>query len=129
VIWTMAVRDPLKPEVVSIWGFRWQKANDKGESNGPRPDDTACTVHGPPVIRGNRMFAAFWGGGIAVIDCTDPQLVAAVARIEPYRLADRRDDRRLRCLQFQTTYRTVAPRLKSRDKKRSWLKVDMSRRD
>ena len=71
VIWTMDVRDPLKPEVVSIWGLPWQKANGKGSGNDPRPADTACTLHGPPMIRGNRMFAAFWGGGIAVIDCTD----------------------------------------------------------
>jgi hypothetical protein len=71
VIWTMDVRDPLKPEVVSIWGLPWQKANGKGSGNDPRPADTACTLHGPPMIRGNRMYAAFWGGGIAVIDCTD----------------------------------------------------------
>ena len=71
VIWTMDVRDPLRPEVVSIWGLPWQKANGQGSGNDPRPADTACTLHGPPMIRGNRMFAAFWGGGIAVIDCTD----------------------------------------------------------
>jgi hypothetical protein len=33
--------------------------------------DSTCTVHGPPVIRGNRMYAAFWGNGVAVIDCSD----------------------------------------------------------
>jgi hypothetical protein len=71
VIWTMDVREPLKPEVVSIWGLPWQKADGTGSGNDPRPADTACTLHGPPMIRGNRMFAAFWGGGIAVIDCTD----------------------------------------------------------
>jgi hypothetical protein len=28
-------------------------------------------LHGPPVIRDNRMFCAWWGGGVSVIDCTD----------------------------------------------------------
>ena len=40
-------------------------------SNDPHPADSSCTLHGPPVIRGNRMYAAFWGGGVAVIDCSD----------------------------------------------------------
>ncbi len=71
VIWTMDLSDPLKPEVVSIWGLPWQKQNGKGEGNDPMPADSTCTLHGPPMIRGNRMFAAFWGGGVAVIDCTD----------------------------------------------------------
>jgi hypothetical protein len=71
VIWTMDISDPLKPEVVSIWGLPWQKAEGRGEGNDPMPADNACTLHGPPMIRGNRMFAAFWGGGVAVIDCSD----------------------------------------------------------
>ena len=71
VIWTLDIRDPLKPEIVSIWGLPWQKSEDVGAGNDPMPADDTCTVHGPPTIRDNRMFAAFWGGGIAVIDCSD----------------------------------------------------------
>ena len=71
VIWTLDIRDPLRPEVVSIWGLPWQRAEDGGEGGDPTPGERTCTLHGPPVIRGNRMFAGFWGGGIAVIDCTD----------------------------------------------------------
>lgn len=71
VIWTLDIRDPLKPDIVSIWGLPWQKAQGSGSANDPRPADTTCTLHGPPTIRNNRMFAAFWGGGVAVIDCTD----------------------------------------------------------
>jgi hypothetical protein len=71
VIWTMDIRNPLKPEVVSIWGLPWQKAEGKGGGGDPMPAETTCTLHGPPIIRGNRMYAAFWGGGVAVIDCTD----------------------------------------------------------
>ncbi len=71
VIWTMDIKDPLKPEVVSVWGLPWQKADNGGTGNDPMPAETACTLHGPPMIRGNRMYAAFWGGGIAIIDCTD----------------------------------------------------------
>jgi hypothetical protein len=71
VIWTLDIRNPLKPEIVSIWGLPWQKAEDKGSGGDPMPADNTCTLHGPPMIRGNRMYAAFWGGGVAVIDCTD----------------------------------------------------------
>ena len=71
VIWTLDISDPLKPEVISIWGLPWQKADGQGVGNDPMPADSTCTLHGPPVIRGDRMFAAFWGGGVAVIDCSD----------------------------------------------------------
>jgi hypothetical protein len=71
VIWTLDIREPLKPEIVSIWGLPWQKAEDAGSGGDPMPADNTCTLHGPPMIRGNRMYAAFWGGGVVVIDCTD----------------------------------------------------------
>ena len=71
VIWTLDIRDPLKPEVVSIWGLPWQKADGEGEGGDPMPSEQTCTLHGPPVIRGNRMFCAWWGGGVSVIDCSD----------------------------------------------------------
>ena len=32
VIWTLDISDPLKPEVVSIWGLPWMKAEGDGES-------------------------------------------------------------------------------------------------
>ena len=82
VIWTLDVSNPLKPDVVSIWGLPWQKAEDKGGGDDPRPADTACTVHGPPMIRGNRMYCAFWGGGVAVIDCTDLADMELVGHIQ-----------------------------------------------
>lgn len=71
VIWTLDIKDPLKPEVVSIWGLPIQKADGAGEGGDPMPANTTCTLHGPPIIRGNRMYAGFWGGGMAIIDCTD----------------------------------------------------------
>jgi hypothetical protein len=71
VIWTMDISDPLKPEVLSTWGLPWQKADGKEKGNDTRPAETTCTLHGPPMIRGDRMYAAFWGGGVAIIDCTD----------------------------------------------------------
>lgn len=71
VIWTMDISDPVKPEVVSIWGLPSQKSDGESIMNDPHPADTTVTLHGPPMIRGNRMFAAFWGGGVAVIDCSD----------------------------------------------------------
>src|SRR3546814_4340114 len=67
----MDISDPLRPEVVSIWGLPWQKADGGDLGNNPMPHSQTCTLHGPPMIRGNRMFAAFWGGGIAIIDCGD----------------------------------------------------------
>jgi hypothetical protein len=87
VIWTLDIRDPLKPEIVSIWGLPWQKAEGRGEGNDPMPADTTCTLHGPPMIRGDRMYAAFWGGGVAVIDCSnlsDMKLVGHVNWAPPF---------------------------------------------
>ncbi|WP_431282787.1 LVIVD repeat-containing protein [Humitalea sp. 24SJ18S-53] len=71
VIWTLDIRNPLKPEVISIWGLPWQRAEGAALGNDPMPAETECTLHGPPMIRGDRMFAAFWGGGVAVIDCAN----------------------------------------------------------
>src|SRR5258706_313591 len=71
VIWPLDIRDPLKPEVVSIWGLPWQKSEDNGDGNDPMPAESAITLHGPPMIRGNRMYCAWWGGGISIINCTD----------------------------------------------------------
>ena len=69
VIWTLDTRDPVKPELISIWGMPQQKAGTKGDNRAK--GDKVCSVHGPPNIRGNRMFAAFLGGGVGIIDCTD----------------------------------------------------------
>lgn len=71
VVWVLDISDPLKPDLISTWGLPWQKQEHAGKSNDSIPAEQICTLHGPPVIRGNRMYAAFWGGGIAVIDCTD----------------------------------------------------------
>lgn len=71
VIWTLDIRDPLKPEVVSIWGLPWMKANGGDETSMPAPRQQDIKLHGPPTIRGNRMYCAWWGGGISVIDCAD----------------------------------------------------------
>lgn len=82
VIWTMDIKNPLKPEVVSIWGLPWQKADGEGEGGDPMPHEDAITLHGPPMIRGNRMYAAFWGGGIAIIDCTDLTKMELVGHLQ-----------------------------------------------
>jgi hypothetical protein len=87
VIWTLDISDPLKPDVISIWGLPWQKADGEGVGNDPMPADDTCTLHGPPVIRGDRMFAAFWGGGVAIIDCadlSDMKLVGHVSWSPPF---------------------------------------------
>lgn len=86
VIWTMDIRDPLKPELISQWGLPEQKLNggDEGEATSW---ESTVTLHGPPVIRGNRMYAAFWGGGVAIIDCsdlTDMKLVGHVCWSPPF---------------------------------------------
>ncbi|HLT03110.1 MAG TPA: hypothetical protein VK001_13065 [Geminicoccaceae bacterium] len=72
VIWVLDIRDPLKPDVVSIWGLPWQKEGSEPSAGGAgATPEHVCMMHGPPVIRGNRMFGAWWGGGVAVIDCSD----------------------------------------------------------
>lgn len=82
VIWTLDVSEPLRPEVVGIWGLPSQKSEGKGTGNDPRPADDTVTLHGPPMIRGNRMYAAFWGGGLAVIDCSDLRNMQLVSQLQ-----------------------------------------------
>ena len=82
VIWTLDISDPLKPEVVSIWGLPWQKSEGDGEGNDPMPAESAITLHGPPMIRGNRMYCAWWGGGISIIDCTDLRDMKLVGHLQ-----------------------------------------------
>jgi len=82
VIWTLDVKNPLKPDVVGIWGLPWQKAEGEGQGGDPMPHEDAITLHGPPMIRGNRMYAAFWGGGIAIIDCSDLARMELVGHLQ-----------------------------------------------
>ena len=82
VIWTLDIRNPLKPEVISIWGLPWMKTDGDGVGNDPMPSEDAVTLHGPPMIRGNRMYCAWWGGGIAIIDCTDLRDMKLVGHLQ-----------------------------------------------
>ena len=81
VIWTLDVSDPCKPEVISIFGLPWQKSDAAGLGNDPTPSEDAKTLHGPPIVRGNRMYCAFWGGGVAVIDCTDQRALKLLGHL------------------------------------------------
>ena len=42
VIWTLDIRDPLKPEIVSIWGLPWQKDGGSGAAERPAGRARAC---------------------------------------------------------------------------------------
>jgi hypothetical protein len=81
VIWSMDISDPLKPEVISIFGLPWQKSDTAELGNDPTPDEDAKTLHGPPIVRDNRMYCAFWGGGVAVIDCTDQRSLKLLGHV------------------------------------------------
>ena len=82
VIWTLDIKNPLKPEVVSIWGLPWMKTDSTEVGNDPHPAEEATTLHGPPMIRGNRMYCAWWGGGMAIIDCTDLRDMKLIGHIK-----------------------------------------------
>ncbi len=71
VIWTLDIKDPLKPEVVSVWGLPEQRLDHEPPFADSDPMERVWTCHGPPFIRGDRMYCGFWGGGMAVIDCAD----------------------------------------------------------
>jgi hypothetical protein len=100
VIWTLDIKDPTKPEVISQFGLPWMKDTASDGDRSGRPS-ARRSVHParPAVIRGNRMYCAWWGGGISVIDCSDLRnmklvghsvLGAAVPRLQPHLLAARR---------------------------------------
>jgi hypothetical protein len=81
VIWSMDIANPVAPEVISIFGLPWQKSDAAELGNDPTPDEDAKTLHGPPIVRGNRMYCAFWGGGVAVIDCTDQRALKLLGHV------------------------------------------------
>lgn len=70
VNWTLDISDPLKPDVISIWGLPSQKLRH-GRPIEKVIREREVTLHGPPMIRGDRMYAAWWGGGASIIDCSD----------------------------------------------------------
>lgn len=71
VSWTVDISDPLKPELLSLWGLPEQDLalNLPYEEAATMEQTTQC--HGPAVIRGDRMFCGFWGGGMGIADCSD----------------------------------------------------------
>ncbi len=71
VIWTLDIRIRCVPRWSASGACRGRRRKGTGSGNDPMPADDTITLHGPPMIRGNRMYCAFWGGGIAIIDCTD----------------------------------------------------------
>jgi hypothetical protein len=81
VIWSMDISNPVAPKVISIFGLPWQKSDAAELGNDPTPDEDAKTLHGPPIVRGNRMYCAFWGGGVAVIDCTDQRALKLLGHV------------------------------------------------
>ncbi len=68
--------------MVSIWGLPWMKTDSDEVGNDPHPAEEATTLHGPPMIRGNRMYCAWWGGGMSIIDCTDLRDMKLVGHIK-----------------------------------------------
>jgi len=87
VIWTLDIKDPLKPRVVSVWGLPEQDLKKNLPSGEPGNTDRTWTCHGPPVIRDNRMYCGFWGGGMAIADVSDlsrPRLVSHLSWSPPF---------------------------------------------
>ena len=82
VIWTLDIKDPLKPEVVSIWGLPWMKTDSTKSATIRCRARTPSRLHGPPMIRGNRMYCAWWGGGMSIIDCTDLRDMKLVGHVK-----------------------------------------------
>ncbi|MBI2131466.1 MAG: hypothetical protein HYT99_01380, partial [Candidatus Tectomicrobia bacterium] len=53
----------------------------------PDGADRVWQAHGPPVIRGDRMFCGFWGGGMATADVTElahPRFVSQLTWAPPF---------------------------------------------
>lgn len=81
VMWTVDVKDPLKPEVLSVVGLPRQDVSLGMPYEEPEDFERSWTCHGPATIRGNRMFAGFWGGGLGIFDCTDLRDITFVGHL------------------------------------------------
>ncbi len=81
VMWTVDIRNPLQPEVLNIVGLPEQDLGLDLPYEEPDAFERAWTCHGPAVIRGNRMFAGFWGGGLGIFDCADLRNITFVGHL------------------------------------------------
>jgi hypothetical protein len=81
VSWTVDISDPLKPELLSLWGLPEQdlSLNLPYEEAETMEQTTQC--HGPAIIRGDRMFCGFWGGGMGIADCSDLKNIKHISEL------------------------------------------------
>jgi hypothetical protein len=81
VNWTLDISDPLKPKLLSLWGLPEQDLSLNLPYEKPEVWERVTTCHGPAVIRGNRMYCGFWGGGMGIADCSDLSNVKHISHL------------------------------------------------
>ena len=100
VIWTLDIKNPEKPEVISQWGLPWMKAADgvgevrqraaaRGSRHAARPADDPRQPHVRGVV-GRRHLGDRLLRPVQHEAGRAPVLGAALPRLEPHLLADRR---------------------------------------
>ncbi|MEE9257439.1 MAG: hypothetical protein V3V56_09775, partial [bacterium] len=81
VSWTLDISDPMKPELLSLWGLPEQDLALGLPYEEPAVGERVTQCHGPAVIRGERMYCGFWGGGMAIADCSDIRNVKYISEL------------------------------------------------
>jgi hypothetical protein len=81
VSWTVDISDPLKPELLSLWGMPEQDLSLNLPYEEPETMERVTQCHGPAMIRGDRMFCGFWGGGMGIADCSDLSNIKHISQL------------------------------------------------
>lgn len=81
VNWTVDISDPLKPELLSLWGLPGQDLALNLPYQEPETMEQKTQCHGPAIIREDRMFCGFWGGGMGIADCSDLKNVKHISEL------------------------------------------------
>ncbi len=73
----MDVSDATRPREVGRW---WIEGQGPGETMDPREDGLA--VHGPPYVIGDRAYVSWGGGGMVILNISDPTRPRFVSRLD-----------------------------------------------
>ena len=73
----MDVSTPGEPREVSRW---WIPGQGPGEE--PQTGDSGLSLHGPPYVVGDRAYLSYGGGGMVILDISDPTRPRQVSRFK-----------------------------------------------
>jgi hypothetical protein len=78
VLTILDVSDPAHPKKMSDFWLPEQRGEE------PWPDEGATIYVHEPVVEGDRAYVAYWDGGFAILDVSDPSKPRLVSRVKTF---------------------------------------------